>query len=314
MIRNIGVVGAGLMGHGIVEAFAIGGYQVNAFETDAERRKSVKGVIEEELKLLEREGMIEAGSVPAILDRIAVFDDLRKAMGDRDYVIEAAPEILDLKRKIFADLDAVCPAHTILASNTSSLPMKEMMRDLSANRQAHFMVNHWYNPAHIMPLVEISFFGNTSEELFQEVRAMFKKIGKQTAKVLKDIPGLLANRIQQGVAREVFSLIEMGAAAPEDIDCALKFGPAFRYATTGQLEVADFGGLDIWCKVGANLLSAMDNSQDANRLLKEKVKEGKLGVKTGEGFFKYPPSEVAGITERFMVRLIRQLRASKNYV
>jgi 3-hydroxybutyryl-CoA dehydrogenase len=314
MIKKIGVVGAGLMGHGIAEAFAIGGYDVNLFETDAERRNSVKGVISEELELLEREEMIERGSVPAALARITVFDDLRKAMSDRDYVIEAAPEIIDLKRAIFADLDAICPGHAVFASNTSSLPLKDMMRDLPPNRQARFMVNHWYNPAHIMPLVEISFFGNTSEELFQEVREMFKKIGKQTAKVLKDIPGLLANRIQQGVAREVFSLIEMGAAAPADIDCALKFGPAFRYATTGQLEVADFGGLDIWSRVGSNLLAAMDNSKDANRLLKEKVKEGKLGVKTGEGFYKYPPSEVAGITERFMVRLIRQLKASKDYV
>lgn len=165
-----------------------------------------------------------------------------------------------------------------------------------------------------MPLVEVSFFGNTSEELFAEVWELFGRIGKQTAKVLKDIPGLLANRIQQGVAREVFSLIEMGAAAPEDIDRALKFGPAFRYATTGQLEIADFGGLDIWSRVGGNLLAVMDNTRDANRLLKDKVKEGKLGVKTGEGFFKYPPSEVAGITERFMVKLIRQLKASKDYI
>lgn len=314
MIEKVGVVGAGLMGHGIAEAFAIGGLSVNVFETEAERRQTVKSVIEAELALLEREGVVERGGVPAILERIRVFDDLGAAMSDRDYVIEAAPEILDLKRKIFADLDAVCPSGAIFASNTSSLPMKEMMRDLPENRKARFFVNHWYNPAHIMPLVEVSFFGNTSEELFAEVWELFGRIGKQTAKVLKDIPGLLANRIQQGVAREVFSLIEMGAAAPEDIDRALKFGPAFRYATTGQLEIADFGGLDIWSRVGGNLLAVMDNTRDANRLLKDKVKEGKLGVKTGEGFFKYPPSEVAGITERFMVKLIRQLKASKDYI
>ncbi len=314
MINRIGVVGAGLMGHGIAEAFAIGGKDVAIYETDVGRRAGVKDVIAEELKLLEREGMIPKGSIPEIVARLHVYDDLKKAMADREYVIEAAPEIIDLKRKILADLDAACPKDAILASNTSSLALSEMARDLPVERKKRTIVNHWYNPAHIMPLVEISFFGDTSAETFEAAKALYLGIGKQPAKVLKDIPGLLANRIQQGVAREVFSLIEMGAAEPEDIDRALKFGPAFRYATTGQLEIADFGGLDIWSTVGGNLLAVMDNSRDANRLLKEKVKEGKLGVKTGEGFFKYPPAEKAAITERFMVKLIRQLKASKDYV
>jgi 3-hydroxybutyryl-CoA dehydrogenase len=110
----------------------------------------------------------------------------------------------------------------------------------------------------------------------------------------------VANRIQQGVAREVFSIIEQGIAEPADVDKALKFGPAFRYATTGQLEVADFGGLDIWCVVGDNLLKVMDNSQQANVLLREKVKEGKLGIKSGEGFYKYAPEEIPEIRKKFM--------------
>jgi len=132
-------------------------------------------------------------------------------------------------------------------------------------------------------------------------------------KVLKDVPGLIANRIQQGVAREVFSLIEMGVAEPAEIDKALKFGPAFRYATTGHLEVADFGGLDIWCIVGDNLLKVMDNSQGANKLLRKKVEEGKLGIKTGEGFYQYSPEEAPEIREKFMKKLIHQLKASEYY-
>ena len=108
-------------------------------------------------------------------------------------------------------------------------------------------------------------------------RELHQTIGKRTAKILKDIPGLVANRIQQAVAREVFSLIAQGAADAADIDTALKFGPAFRYATTGQLEVADFGGLDIWLTVGDNLLAAMDASREASPLLRQKVAEGKLG-------------------------------------
>ena len=112
----------------------------------------------------------------------------------------------------------------------------------------------------------------------------------------------------------VFSLIEKGIALPEDIDKALKFGPAFRYATTGQLEVADMGGLDIWATVGDNLLKVMDNSQKASPILWEKVKEGKLGIKTGEGFFSYPEEKIQDIKNEFNKRLITQLKASKKYI
>ena len=108
--------------------------------------------------------------------------------------------------------------------------------------------------------------------------------------------------------------MEMDIADPEDIETALKFGPAFRYATTGQLEVADMGGLDIWCTVGDNLLSVMDNSRKANPILRKKVEEGKLGMKNGEGFFKYPAEEVQEKKNAFNKKLIIQLKASKNYV
>ena len=165
-----------------------------------------------------------------------------------------------------------------------------------------------------MPIAELSFFGNMDEETYQKVAALYESAGKQTVKVLKDVPGLVANRIQQGVAREVFSIMEQGIAAPEDIDKALKFGPAFRYATTGQLEVADMGGLDIWCTVGDNLLSVMDNRKEANPILRQKVQEGKLGMKSGEGFFEYPTDRIAEMKNEFNKKLIIQLKTSKNYI
>ncbi|MBV9557207.1 MAG: 3-hydroxyacyl-CoA dehydrogenase family protein, partial [Pseudolabrys sp.] len=135
----------------------------------------------------------------------------------------------------------------------------------------------------------------------------------RVAKVKKDVPGLIANRIQQAVAREVFSLIEQGVGDAADIDAALKFGPAFRYATTGQLEVADFGGLDIWLTVGDNLLAVMDNSKQASRLLRQKVAEGKLGIKSGEGFFQYDATMIPTVRRAFLSRLVTQLKASRAY-
>jgi 3-hydroxybutyryl-CoA dehydrogenase len=314
MIRNITVLGAGTMGHGIAETFAMNGYSVKLYETSEKIRSAVKGTIAAELDFLAENDLIEKSDIDNILNRITLFDDLKESVGDADYVIEAVPEILELKQKIFKELDGYCKKETIFASNTSSLALNEMMKFLSEERKKRIMVCHWYNPPHIMPISELSFFGNMPEEIYEEVEELYNKAGKQTVKVLKDIPGLVANRIQQGVAREVFSLIEMGVASPSDIDKALKFGPAFRYATTGQLEVADMGGLDIWCTVGDNLLSVMDNRKEANPILREKVKEGKLGLKSGEGFFEYPAENVNELKNEFNKRLITQLKTSKNYI
>ena len=314
MIKKIAVLGSGTMGHGIAESFAMYGYDVNLYDTDASRLDTAKQEIKVELELLAEEKFITVESIPKILDSINLTTDLKKTVADRDYVIEAVPEILKLKQNLFKQLDEYCPEHTILASNTSSLPLNEMMALLSDKRKQRIMVNHWYNPAHLMPIAELSYFGNMPEDVYNEVAEMFKSIKKQTVKVLKDVPGLVANRIQQGVAREVFSIIEQGIASPEDVDKALKFGPAFRYATTGQLEVADFGGLDIWCTVGDNLLKVMDHSQCANKLLQQKVAEGKLGSKSGEGFYKYDKDKLAAIKKQFNKKLIHQLKASTYYV
>ena len=314
MIKNITVLGAGTMGHGIAEFFAMNGYPVNIYEPYEPMRKSCKDTVKGELDFLAENGLITKVDVEASLDRITMYEDMAAAVKDADYVIEALKEDLALKQGIFADLEKMTKADCVCASNTSSLALNKMLEKVSKEKQGKCMVCHWYNPPHLMPLVELSYFGNMDEATFNEVRELYKKAGKQTCKVKKDVPGLVANRIQQGVAREAFSLMEQGIADPEDVETALKFGPAFRYATTGQLEVADMGGLDIWCTVGDNLLSVMDNRTEANPILRQKVEEGKLGMKSGEGFFKYPPEQAPEMKNAFQKKLIIQLKASKNYI
>ncbi len=311
MIKHITVVGAG---HGIAETFAMHGYKVHIYEVYEPARNSVMGVMKQEMEFLAQNGLIAAEDVTKALDNIAIYDNLKEAAADADYVIEAIVEKMEVKQNLFAELDGICKPECIFASNTSSLPLSGMIEKLPESRKARTMVCHWYNPAHLMPIAELSFFGNMDEETYQKVAALYESAGKQTVKVLKDVPGLVANRIQQGVAREVFSIMEQGIAAPEDIDKALKFGPAFRYATTGQLEVADMGGLDIWCTVGDNLLSVMDNRKEANPILRQKVQEGKLGMKSGEGFFEYPTDRIAEMKNEFNKKLIIQLKTSKNYI
>lgn len=312
-MKKIGIIGAGTMGHGIANAFAMYGYDVNLYDTSEQALENAKELIRQEYELMAREEYMLPAEIEPSLSRIKCYTDLKETVADRDYVIEAAPEIMELKQKLFQQLDEMCPPTTIFASNTSSLPLEPMLQLVSEERKKRIMVNHMYNPAHLMPIVELSFFGNMPESIYQEVDALYRSIKKQPVKILKDVPGLVANRIQQGLAREVFSLIEMGVAEPAEIDKALKFGPAFRYATTGHLEVTDFGGLDIWCIVGDNLLKVMDHSQSANQLLRQKVEEGKLGIKSGEGFYQYPPEKTPEIREKFLKKLIHQLKASEYY-
>lgn len=314
MIKHICVVGAGTMGHGIANVFAMAGCQVHLYEEFDTVRLRVLTQIQSELSFLAEEGYIQESQIEAALANITLFDNLDQAAANADFVVEAIPEVLALKKELFARLDAICPPHTIFASNTSSLPLGEMTADLSPERQARAMVCHWYNPAHLIPIVELSHFGNMEESVFQEVYALHVNAGKQPVTVLKDIPGLIANRMLHALAREVFHLIECGAATAEDIDKALKFGPGFRGATTGILETADMGGLDIWCAVEDNLFRALDNSAQASPLLRSKVSDGKLGIKSGEGFFSYSSETAAAASVDFNKRLLVQLKASKNYI
>jgi 3-hydroxybutyryl-CoA dehydrogenase len=313
MLQRIGVIGGGTMGHGIAAAFALHGLAVHIYEPSPEQRARILTSIEAACAILVEEAVVTADAVFTAMRGVTIFAELEPAVADRDFVVEAIPERMELKQALFANIDRLCPASTIFATNTSSLPLAPMIADLPEARKGRTLVTHWYNPPIVMPLVEISAFGNTSADVYEAVAGLHQAIGKRTAKVRKDVPGLIANRIQQAVAREVFSLIEQGVGEPSDVDTALKFGPAFRYATTGQLEVADFGGLDIWLTVGDNLLAVMDASKQASPLLRRKVTEGKLGIKTGEGFYTYDEARLPAIRRDFLRRLVQQLKASSAY-
>jgi len=313
MLERIGVIGGGTMGHGIAAAFALHGLSVHVFEPLPAQRAEIMPAVEAAYALLVEEAFIDSAAAARALPQLKIFSELAAAVSDRDFVVEAIPEKMDLKQALFAELDALCPPATIFATNTSSLPLAPMIDRLPAARRSRTLVTHWYNPPLVMPLVEISCFGNTPVAIHDKVAALHRAIGKRTAKVIKDVPGLIANRIQQAVAREVFSLIEHGVADAADIDTALKFGPAFRYATTGQLEVADFGGLDIWLTVGDNLLAVMDASKAASPILRAKVEQGKLGVKSGEGFYVYDKDTLPAVRGAFLRRLVTQLKTSRAY-
>lgn len=313
MIRNITILGAGTMGHGIAHTFSRYGYQVNLYEPFDAVRESAMDKIREELQFMADEDVIRADEVELAMKNISLFSDLEAAAKDADYVLEVCPEKLELKQDLFLKLDRICKPEAIFATNTSSLRLGDITEPLPEARKAKCMVCHWYNPAYLLPIAELSKFGNMSEEDFQAVYDLYVQCGKQPVRVLKDITGMIANRLLHAQAREAFHLVEIGAATPEDIDKALKFGPCFRNATTGMLEVADMGGLDVWLAAEDNLLCALDNSDRACNALRQQVEQGRLGYKNGKGFFEYPEEKKEQIQKDFYRRLIIQLKASRHY-
>lgn len=313
MIQTISVIGAGTMGHGIAHVFSRHGYKVSLYEPFDAVRETAMQKIREELQFMVDEDYITAAEMEHAIQNITLHSDLNEAAKDADYVIEACPEKMELKQELFRQLDQICPAHTVFATNTSSLKLSEMTQDLPEERRKRCMVSHWYNPAYLLPIAELSKFGNMDEAVFNEVYDLYVKCGKQPVCVLKDITGMVANRLLHAQAREAFHLVEIGAATAEDVDKALKYGPCFRNATTGMLEVADMGGLDVWLTGEDNMLPALDNSTKACGAMRELVAAGHLGIKTGKGFFEYPEERRAQMQTDFYRRLIVQLKASKHY-
>ena len=213
MIRTIAVIGAGPMGHGIAESFAMHGYDVKLLRL---RRSSACGRQARDPRgagVARRGRLHRSGDDSRDAERIR-YTATSAGRDDRRLVIEAAPEKLELKQALFAARHLLTPGRH-LRQQTSTLPLKSMMAKLPPARRSRTMVNHWYFPAHLMPIAELSFFGNTPKQVYDEVAALYASINKQTVKVLKDVPGLVANRLQQGVAREAFSISNKASPSPK---------------------------------------------------------------------------------------------------
>lgn len=312
-INNITVLGAGTMGHGIAHVFSRHGYQVSLYEPFDAVRETAMDKIRSELTFMVEEDYISEDERETATRNITLYADLQDAAKDADFVIEACPEDLELKKDLFRQLDEICPPHTILTSNTSSLKLKDMISHLPAERQKLCMICHWYNPPYLVPVVELSKYGNMDEEVFDQVYDLYEKCDKEPIRVLKDVTGMVANRLLHAQAREAFYLIDQGIASAEDVDRALMAGPAFRNATTGMLESADLGGLDIWCAAEWNFFPDLCNDAEPAKAMQKLVAAGHYGAKTGKGFFEYPEEKREKVQAEFNRRLITQLKASKKY-
>jgi 3-hydroxybutyryl-CoA dehydrogenase len=292
-IRQISVMGAGLMGHGIAQVFAQKDYFVTLYDLNHTILERALSQIRSNLETFVEVGLETKERVDKVLSNIRISVDLKEAVKGAHFVIEAAPEDLILKMNLFEELDQYCPKEIILASNTSTLPISEIGR--KAKEKERLVITHWFNPPHILPTVEVVRGVATSEEVFQTSFNLMRKIGKKPVKILREVPGFLINRIQTAMSREIFSLIEQGVAEPEDIDTAVKGSFGLRLATLGPLATMDMGGLDLLYKGMKYLYPLIDRSIEVQKIMEEKIERGELGLKTGKGFFQYERIENSGL-------------------
>ena len=307
-VKKVGVIGAGTMGHGIAQAYAQEGYPVTITDVAKSALTGVKDRIKSNLGTLAREGLIPEKEIENIMGRITVVDSLENAVRDADLVTEAVFEDLPTKTGIFHEMEKFCSPECLLASNTSSFPMTQISSQMEKPDRA--IVTHWMNPPYLVPLVEVVPGEKTSEETYKTAHEILVKIKKVPVKVQKEILGFLINRIQAAMNREVYHLVEVGAASAEDIDRAVVTSLGFRLAFLGPLLVRDLAGLDVECKVADTILPVLDSSTQPNRLLKDMVDRGDYGTKTGKGFFSYTPESIAELIkerDRRFIHLLKEL-------
>ena len=314
MIQTIAILGAGTMGYGIALNFALAGYTVNLVDLKSELLDNALRNMRASLNIFVEEGVHTAKEAEECLPRVHTFTDRAAACKDADLLMEVMPENLKLKQDAFAELDALCKPTCIFASNTSSLKLTDICAPLSAARKKRCVITHYFNPAQLIPLVELMNHPDTPLDIVEEVEALYKRADKITIRVLKDINGMIANRIQAAIGREAFWLVENGYCSEKDLGRAMAFGPCFRYATTDYLEIADMGGLDIWSIVHDLLYKEINSSTEVSDLLKSKAAAGEHGWKVGKGFYDYSGAKKQEVMERFTRNLVRQLKVSKNYI
>ncbi len=295
---RIAVLGAGLMGHGIAQVFALAGHDVTITDSVAAALVSAKDRISANLR--------DLGDDVSAVERVRPTSDLADAVRGADYVVEAVSEDLSLKQKLFAEVEGHVRPDTILASNTSVIPITSIMQGLRERSRA--LGTHWWNPPYLVPLVEVIGTEWTSPQAIEWTIALHAAAGKKPVHVKKDVPGFVGNRLQHALWREAVALVEHGICDAETVDTVIKAAFGRRLAVLGPLENADLVGTDLTLAIHKTVLPDIDRRPGPSPYLERLVAEGKLGFKTGEGFRKWSAEQQAVLRAK-VVQHLKKARA-----
>ena len=288
---NVTVIGAGSMGHGIAQVSAMAGHDVVLNDVDEERVAAGIDGIESNLDGGVERGKVSESEREEALERIAGDADLASAVGSADLVVEAVPEDMDLKKSVFGDVEAAAPADAILGSNTSSLSVTELASSLDSPERAVGL--HFFNPPHIMDLVEIIVAEQTSAAVETTAVEYVEGLEKE-AVVVRDSAGFASSRLGVALGLEAIRMVETGVASVEDIDTAMEEGYSH---PMGPLKLTDLVGLDVRLDIAEYLREELGERFRPPQLLKKKVRAGKLGKKSGEGFYVWEDGEAVGVSD-----------------
>ena len=305
--RIIAVIGAGLMGHGICQVFAQFGYEVHLVDVSKEILDGALAKIRGSLEKLSQYGLIDKTKIEGIISRIATTTEIKEAGKDADFVVEAVVENLEVKKKVFSSLDESCPSHTILASNTSGIPISAIAS--ATKRPSKVVGTHFWNPPTLIQAVEIVRGDETSDETVKVAKELLRSVGKKPVVVNKDVPGQIGIRILYAMIREAVALVEKGIATPEDVDTVIKEALGTRLSVLGVLDLVDLSGVDLMMRVANIVFKDLDDSKEAHKMVKEMVERGELGLKSGKGFYdwsKRSADEVIRIRDEHLIKVLKE--------
>jgi 3-hydroxybutyryl-CoA dehydrogenase len=299
-IKRVAVIGAGLMGLGIGLEFARFGYQVNLYNTSQASSNNARQRARQDLDLMEETELISRAEARTAYRRLRFTTDLTEAASGADYVVESVLEVLSLKQKIFATLDELCPPPVILATNTSGF----LVTDIAAltKHPERILAAHYFQPPHFVPLVEVVGSRETGRWAIDRTVETLQGLHKKVVVIDKELPGFVGNRIQGVIGREIQSLVDQGVATPQMIDDIISFGFGRRMAYTGYFKRLDLIGLDFVYTM------AKERGQPPWQPIAERVERGKLGMKTGRGFYEWPGDSAQRLHRRQNTELIRLMK------
>jgi 3-hydroxybutyryl-CoA dehydrogenase len=305
-IRNVLIVGSGLMGHGIGQVFAQGGYDVTLNDVDAERLQKALAGIRQNLNLFVQEALITPAEMANAVARIRLEPDLPSAARDADLVVEATFENLDSKRAVLKRIGELAPERALVASNTSGLSVNAMAPAIA--HPERFVVAHFWNPPHLIPLVEIVRGDRSSPDAVAKVAEVLRSIGKEPVVVRKDVLGFIGNRLQYALFREALALVQDGVCTAADIDTVVRTSFGRRLTTAGPLETADINGADLFYNISKYLFPDLSAMTGPPPFFEKLIAEGKTGVRAGAGFRDWPGDRAERIREARDRELIRWLK------
>ncbi len=307
-ISKVAVVGTGQMGPTIAVVTALNGCETTLIGRSPESVARGRRGFDAALDFLVEHEVYAPEAAAEARSRLRETTDQREAAG-ADLVVECIVEHVPTKQEFFKGLDELCPPETILASNTSGLRITEIAALMRRPERA--VTTHFWNPGHLMPLVEVMQGERTSEETIQRTRAFLKRCGKRPVVGRKDMPGQIGNRILQAVIREATYMVQEGIASADDVEEAIKAGPGLRFPVYGPLEHLDYVGLDLGLRVQATVLPSLCNSPEPGKLLQDLVAGGNLGAKTGKGYHDWQRRSVDELRQTRDLFLVERLKEAQ---